>query len=150
MNDRRYYSNYAESHDIDCFFRVGDVAYHFASNGQRIPDFILKNQNIEIQNAVYELLPNAKGACVVRWETIMELLNQELNNLDNNDGFPFDDRYDINKIVEDYAASFIEMARLGFVSMDVDDEGCFHIIAEPQEEISDNILKMLPEGQILW
>lgn len=61
MKDIHYYSNYAESHDIDCFFKANGVAYHFASNGHPIPDFILRNKNIEIQNVVYELLPNAKG-----------------------------------------------------------------------------------------
>lgn len=36
MNDSHYYSNYAATRDIDCFFRIGDIAYHFASNGHPI------------------------------------------------------------------------------------------------------------------
>lgn len=148
MKDRHYFSNYAESHDIDCFFRIGDVAYHFASNGQMIPDFILRNQNIEIQKAVYERLPNAKGEYKVRTETVKELLHLDTNLPDNNNDLPVEKRNNIARMIEDYAASFVEMARLGFVSMDVDDNGRFQVIAEPQDKVSDEILKMLPEGKM--
>lgn len=148
MKDRHYFSNYAESHDIDCFFRIGDVAYHFASNGQTIPDFILRNKNIEIQNAVYERLPNAKGEYKVRTEMVKELLHLDTNLPDNNNDLPVEERYDIVRMIEDYTVSFVEMARLGFVSMDIDDNGRFQVIAEPQEKVSDEILKMLPEGKM--
>lgn len=150
MKDRHYFSNYAESHDIDCFFRIGDVAYHFASNGQTIPDFILRNMNIEIQNAVYERLPNAKGEYKVRTETVKELLHLDTNLPDNNNDLPVGKRNNIARMIEEYAASFVEMARLGFVSMDVDDNGRFQVIAEPQDKVSDEILKMLPEGKMFW
>lgn len=150
MKDRHYFSNYAESHDIDCFFRIGDDAFHFASNGQPIPDFILRNKNIEIQNAVYERLPNANGEYKVRTETIKELLHLDTNLPDNNNDLQVEERYDIVRMIEDYTVSFVEMARLGFVSMDVDEEGRFWVIAEPKDKgkVPDDILRLLPEGRI--
>ena len=150
MKDRHYFSNYAESHDIDCFFRIGDVAYHFASNGQTIPDFILRNQNIEIQNAVYERLEYAQGEADVHKEVVETLIRRELEGLGNTDNFLADERYDVESMVNEYAESFVEIARLGFISMDVDEEGRFWVIAEPngKEKVPDDILRLLPEGRI--
>lgn len=150
MKDRHYFSNYAESHDIDCFFRIGDVAYHFASNGQTIPDFILRNKNIEIQNAVYERLEYAQGEADVHKEVVETLIRRELEGLGNTDNFLADERYDVESMVNEYAESFVEIARLGFISMDVDEEGRFWVIAEPngKEKVPDDILRLLPEGRI--
>lgn len=151
MKDVHYYSNYADSHDIDCFFRVGDKAFHFASNGQPVPDFILRSKNIEIQNAVYERLESAQGEVNVHKDAVNELIRRELDGLEDIDNFLADERGNINRMVEIYAESFMEMARLGFISMDMDEERRFWVIAEPKGDgkIPDDILKMLPEGTIM-
>lgn len=150
MKDRHYFSNYAESHDIDCFFRIGDKAFHFASNGQPIPDFILRNKNIEIQNAVYERLEYAQGEADVHKEVVETLIRRELEGLGNTDNFLADERYDVESMVNEYAESFVEIARLGFISMDMDEDGRFWVIAEPKENehVPDDLLAMLPEGRI--
>lgn len=83
-------------------------------------------------------------------ETIKKLLNQEQSLFNNNLVPLVDDNIDIDKMVKEYAASFVDMARLGFVSMDVDSEGRFCIIAEPKEGIPEEILEMLPEGWGDW
>lgn len=150
MKDIHYYANYADSHDIDCFFRIGDRAFHFASNGQPIPDFILRNKNIEIQNIVYERLEGGQKEFIVHTEAVEELIRKELEGLRNTDNFPEDERYDIESMVSDYAESFVKMARLGFISMDIDEEGHFWIIAEPKDKgkkVLDDILELLPEGR---
>lgn len=150
MNDLHYFANYADSHDIDCFFRIGGDAFHFASNGQPIPDFILRNKNIEIQNAVYERLEYAHGEVNVHKEVAETLIRRELEGLGNTDNFLADERYDIESMVSEYAESFVDMARLGFVSMDVYEDGHFRVIAEPKENehLPDDLLAMLPEGRI--
>lgn len=150
MKDLHYYANYADSHDIDCFFRMGDKAFHFASNGQPIPDFILRNKNIEIQNIVYERFEGGQKEFIVHEDAIRELIRREIEGISNTDNFPADERYGIESMVRDYAESFVEIARLGFISMDVDEDGRFWVIAEPKENehVPDDILAMLPEGRI--
>lgn len=150
MKDIHYYANYADSHDIDCFFKIGGDAFHFASNGQPIPDFILRNKNIEIQNAVYERLEYARGEVNVHEEEVETLIRRELEGLGNTDNFLADERYDIESMVSEYAESFVDMARLGFISMDMDEDGRFWVIAEPKENehVPDDLLAMLPEGRI--
>ena len=66
MSDIHYYSNYVATRDIDCFFKIGNVAYHFASNGQPIPDFITRKRNIAIQEAIYSLIPEAYGTVMIQ------------------------------------------------------------------------------------
>lgn len=150
MKDIHYYSNYAESHDIDCFFRIGDKAYHFASNGQPIPDFILRRKNIEIQNAVYERLEYAQGEVNVHKEVVETLIKRGLEGFENAKNVLADWRDDINLMVEEYTESFVEMARLGFISMDMDEEGRVRVIAEPKgnSKVPDDILGLLPEGRV--
>lgn len=150
MKDIHYYANYADSHDIDCFFRMGDKAFHFASNGQPIPDFILRNKNIEIQNMVYERLEDGQKEFIVHEDAIRKLIRRELDGLEDIDNFLADERQDIESMVGKYAESFVEMARLGFISMDVDEDGHLWVIAEPKdnEHVPDDILAMLPEGRI--
>lgn len=150
MKDIHYYSNYAESHDIDCFFKVGDKAFHFASNGQPIPDFILRNKNIEIQNAVYERLEYAQGKVNVHKEVVEILIKRGLEGFENAKNVLADWRDDISRMVKEYTESFVEMARLGFISMDMDESGRFRVIAEPKgnSKVPDDILGLLPEGRI--
>lgn len=147
MKDRHYFSNYAESHDIDCFFRIGDDAFHFASNGQPIPDFILRNKNIEIQNAVYERLEYAQGEVNVHKKVVETLIKRGLEGFENAKNVFADWRDDISRMVKEYTESFVEMARLGFISMDMDEEGRFRVIAEPKDKgkVPDDIFKLLPE-----
>ncbi len=70
MNMIHYYDNYAQSRDIDCFFRIGNRAFHFASNGQPIPRFITKDINQEIQFRVYRLLQDKRNDIITIWENI--------------------------------------------------------------------------------
>lgn len=137
-------------HDIDCFFRIGVDAFHFASNGQPIPDFILRNKNIEIQNAVYERLEYAQGEVNVHKEVVETLIKSGLEGFENAKNVLADWRDNINLMVEEYTESFVEMARLGFISMDMDESGRFRVIAEPKGnwKVPDDILGMLPEGRI--
>lgn len=49
------------------------------------------------------------------------------------------------KMIDGYASSFKEMAQFGFVSMDLGDEGLFHTIAQPIDQVvSCEIMDMLP------
>lgn len=148
MSNIHYYSNYIATRDIDCFFKMGDVAYHFASNGQPIPDFITRKRNIAIQEAVYSLRPEAYGAVKIHEETIRMLIENDFINYENIAGQNINLRelHIDHATVEEYAASFVEMAMFGFVSMDLDKEGVYHIIAEPtKQEVSDNVMELLPE-----
>lgn len=146
MSEIHYYSNYANSRDIDCFFRIGHTAYHFASNGNPIPDFITRSKNIAIQDAVYERVDNGKGEVEIRTDSIRSLIRKELGGIHIGANEKLDERDGIEGMVEDYASSFVEMARLGFISMDLDDEGVFHIIATPEDQVLEGeIMKLLPE-----
>lgn len=148
MSDIHYYSNYVATRDIDCFFKIGNVACHFASNGQPIPDFITRNRNIAIQEAVYLLIPEAYGPVMIHGGTIRRLIEKEFIDYENITGQNVNLRelHIDNATVEEYAASFEEMARCGFVSMDVDKEGVYNIIAEPTtQEVPDNVMELLPE-----
>lgn len=79
MSDIHYYSNYANTRDIDCFFRIGNVAYHFASNGQPIPPFITRNTNLKIQTAVYALQTDSMGDVDVRRDVAIDLIQNEID-----------------------------------------------------------------------
>ena len=78
------------------------------------------------------------------------MIRREIEGISNTDNFPADERYGIESMVREYAESFVGMARLGFISMDVDEDGRFCVIAEPKENehVPDDILAMLPEGRI--
>ena len=146
MRETHYYSNYAETRDIDCFFRAGGKAYHFASNGQPIPAFITRKTNMRVQDVVYELLENAKGEVEVNTQIVRELIQKEFDGIEGAEADKTDLREDIDKMVGEYAESFEGMARLGFVSMDLDEEGIFHVIAMPKgQKVPDRIMEMLPE-----
>lgn len=148
MSVTHYYSNYANSRDIDCFFRIGDVAYHFASNGQPIPRFVTRKTNLQIQEKVYQALPNATGDVETRRETVRGMIMKVLGDAGQIENSPFDERTNIEGMIDEYADSFIEMARIGFISMDLDENGRYHIIATPKEQVlSQKMLSMLPEVQ---
>ena len=146
MIDKQYYSNYASSHDIDCFFRFGNKAIHFASNGQPIPYFIKRNQNTEVQKEVYKLLHDAKGGYIFDRDRI-ELIVRELQG----DEFEVDLDYDcregeMERMIHDYAESFVVMAKIGFFSMDLRPNGEFLMIACPvKTEVPDELLALLPQ-----
>ena len=144
MNEIHYYSNYANSHDIDCFFRIGKIAYHFASNGHLLPSFITRRVNIAIQNIVYEKLQtiNETIDVEIHENNIRRLIFKNIEDVGNE---PFDERLSINEIIDDYAYSFKEVAELGFVSMDLGEEGIFYVIASPKNKtVPEKILQMLP------
>lgn len=142
MSEMHYYANYAETRDIDCFFKVRDVAYHFASNGQRIPQFITRKTNIAVQDAVYEALENAKGDVVVNDVVVRELILREITGIE---GTELEQRVSV-EMINGYAESFKAMAKLGFVSMDLDEEGVYHVIARPAgQHVPEGIMRMLPE-----
>lgn len=144
MNDSHYYSNYATTRDIDCFFRIENVAYHFASNGQPIPNFITRKRNIAIQDIVYDIIPYAHGRVVIHGGTIKKLIRRELVNDEDLANA------DINQkeldMIQKYADSFIKMAQLGFVSMDLDETGHYYKIAEPVgQQVPDRMMELLPK-----
>jgi hypothetical protein len=143
MSEMHYYANYTDTRDIDCFFRVGDVAYHFASNGQPIPQFITRKTNIAVQDAVYEALENAKGDVVVNDVVVRELILREITGAE---GAGLEQRVSV-EMIANYVESFKAMAKLGFVSMDLDEEGVYHVIVKPAgQQVPENIMRMLPEA----
>lgn len=152
MSEVHYYSNYANSRDIDCFFRIGNAAYHFASNGQPIPAFITRGKNIAIQDAVYVRVDKGNGEVEIMTDTIRALIQREMEGVHFGANEKLDERDSIERMVDDYVTSFVEMARVGFISMDMDEEGVCHIIASPKDQVPDEeIMKMLPvveEGTI--
>lgn len=144
MSDIHYYSNYANTRDIDCFFRIGNVAYHFASNGQPIPQFITRNTNIEIQTAVYALQTDSTGDVDVNVDFVNGLIQNEIALYDSVQ-VP-QEEFNVEQMIINYVESFQEMARVGFVSMDLDEEGVFHIIASPTiQELPQELFEKLPE-----
>lgn len=149
MNDCHYYSNYADCHDIDCYFRIGKEAYHFASNGNLIPGFITMKVNIAVQNVVNKYLQShhADFEVSIHREQIKSLIHEIYSvEIDIEKDDSLDERYSIDVIIEEYASSFKEMATIGFTSMDLDDEGVFHVIASQSKiSIPEELLMMLPE-----
>lgn len=144
MSDIHYYSNYANTRDIDCFFRIGNVAYHFASNGQPIPQFITRNTNIEIQTAVYALQTDSTGDVDVNVDYVNGLIQNEIALYDSVQ-VPHEE-FSVEQMIINYVESFQEMARVGFVSMDLDEEGVFHIIASPTiQKLPQGLFEKLPE-----
>jgi hypothetical protein len=144
MSDIHYYSNYANTRDIDCFFRIGNAAYHFASNGQPIPPFITRNTNIKIQTAVYALQTNSTGDVDVNVDFVNGLIQNEIALYDSVQ-VP-QEEFNVEQMIINYVESFQEMARVGFVSMDLDEEGVFHIIASPTiQELPQELFEKLPE-----
>lgn len=144
MSDIHYYSNYANTRDIDCFFRIGNVAYHFASNGQPIPQFITRNTNIEIQTAVYALQTDSTGDVDVNVDFVNGLIQNEIALYDSVQ-VPHEE-FSVEQMIINYVESFQEMARVGFVSMDLDEEGVFHIIASPTiQKLPQGLFEKLPE-----
>ena len=142
--ERHYLSNYLDSYDIDCFFKVGTVAFHFASNGQQIPRFITRDSNIKIQNMVRELRPSEQDEFELFPETIMNLIQYEI--VEVLQEIKIDNESVLQTMISNYAESFIEMARLGFVSMDLDLDGKFNIICKPcGQRPPAEIMAMLPE-----
>lgn len=147
MNDCHYYSNYADCHDIDCYFRIGKEAYHFASNGNLIPGFITMKVNIAVQNVVNKYLHHlhADFEVSIHRERIKCLIS-EICSIDIEKDVFFDERNGIDMIIDDYASTFKEMATIGFTSMDLDEEGVFHVIASQSNiSIPEEILNILPE-----
>lgn len=149
MSDYHYYSNYTDCHDIDCFFRIGEDAYHFASNGNMIPGFITMRVNIAVQKAVGEYLQghNADVEVSIHREQIKSLIPEIYSvEIDIEKYDSLDERYSIDVIIDEYASSFKEMATIGFTSMDLDEEGVFHVIASQSKiSIPEELLMMLPE-----
>lgn len=145
MSDIHYYSNYAETRDIDCFFKIEGCAYHFASNGYPIPWFITREKNLAIQDAVYKRLPNVQGEVEVRIDTIRDLILKEVVPVEGAAIEQFDERNNVDEMIDGYASSFKEMAHLGFVSMDLDEGGLFHTIAKPKGQVvPQEIMEMMP------
>ena len=146
MRHVHYYSNYIDSHDIDCFFRVGNIAFHFASNGNPIPWFITREKNIAIQSKVFESLPHFDGHVRINTSAIRDLVLKELSDEENTERV----NNNFTKIIYDYAASFVEIAKRGFISMDTDEEVFFHIIASPKDYgVPNDLLTMLPEISVM-
>lgn len=120
------------------------MAYHLASNGQPIPAFITRKTNITIQDVVYGLLNDASGEVVVNEEMIRQLIIGEFDAIESVKVDSVDER-GIAEMIGDYAAFFIGMAKLGFVSMDLDKKGVCHIIAKPTDQkVSDDVMRLLP------
>ena len=120
------------------------MAYHFASNGQPIPQFITRNTNIEIQTAVYALQTDSTGDVDVNVDYVNGLIQNEIALYDSVQ-VPHEE-FSVEQMIINYVESFQEMARVGFVSMDLDEEGVFHIIASPTiQELPQELFEKLPE-----
>ena len=135
--------------DMDCFFRIGNTAYHFASNGYKIPDFISYKENLAILHTVEDSAEynsdieiNETGV-LIQSENIKYLIANEWPETERF-FLTTNPEYSINSIIKDYALSYEEMAAVGFISMDLTEDGKFYVIAKPAKSVPKYILDMLP------
>lgn len=96
----KYRIDYQLTNDIDWFAEYNGIPLHFASNGHVIPAVIDSKNNRNIQRKIAEW-SNIKRI------NIDSLINKKIRNL-----LTSDDNLD------DYIASFVSFAKMGFVSLD--------------------------------
>lgn len=93
----KYRKDYQLSHDIDWFCRYNNLPLHIASNGSVIPDFVDSSTNRKIQRILGEKQILSSD---------IEINKDVKKYLQNEDGY------------ENYISSFVDFARLGFISVD--------------------------------
>lgn len=145
----RYKSSYQKTHDIDWFFIFQDIPVHVGSNGGVIPDSIDCGDNLRFQKQVYSRINQySEVPIIVEIDNLREYVPElfiededdyELRELLSVEGIILP--YEVSEYplaVQMYCKSFVDMAKLGFVSMyryDDDNLSNDHliIIAKPVE-----------------
>lgn len=85
------------------------------------------------------MIPNARGHVMIHENAIKELIGKE--NVDINQELRIND-----DMIQQYADSFIEMAQLGFISMDLGETERYYKIAEPtDQQVPYKVMELLPE-----
>lgn len=117
----KYRIDYQHTHDIDWFGRYRYFPIHVASNGGKVPDEIEKKHNNELLSQIYAEDEFLSGEEIeVNREGIRELLKQQYSQLQeftrNKDNIFHVEV--TNETIDNYAVSFIKMAKRGFISMD--------------------------------
>ena len=127
----RYRIDYQMTHDIDWFFMYEGRAYHAASNGGLLPDFISSTENRELQVMVEDLEP-----------VFTEKLVQDIIGI-------YGDEADLSTFCEFARKGFISLDRVVLEDNDVSDAfSQYRVIATPAEYHEfpyKEVLKRLPE-----
>lgn len=120
----KYSNKYYESHDIDWFCVVNGVYIHVASAGGIIPNVVNDDERLRAIQHQVAVLPYICDEDVIAYneQAIANIVN--MNNA---------------KAKSQYLASFKEMARKGFVSIDktnIDDrtDNHYHIVCRPRNQ----------------
>lgn len=140
----RYRIDFQRTHDIDWVGKHGGIPLHVASNGGRIPNVVDSRHNRDLLTQIYateEFLSD--DDIVVNKEGIRYLLNhiyEQLRNSNRKGDNVF--RIEVTEeMVDRYAASFVRMAKRGFVSVDrydysrFDNTDCI-VIAYPKRSLN--------------
>ena len=121
-------TEYQQTNDIDWFGIVKGKPCHFASNGGRIPEHVIKTLR-ELQSEVAQL-PEETDYEEGDTEKIDEIVKEQYKYL-SEDGY-----LKIFPPRTMYMWSFIQMAKKGFYSYDRDAEtDTYHLVAYPTEDI---------------
>ena len=115
--------------------------FEWATNSK----FYYKEDQYGGAGCCYELLENAQGEVVVNENKVRQLIQKELSAIEGVKVDSLDKREGIDEMIRDYAVSFKSMVRLGFISMDLDEEGNYHVIATPiDHKVPEKVLRLLP------
>lgn len=130
---KQYHPSYIETHDIDWFCKIGNQLIHCASNGGKLPEKVdNRNQNRKIQ----ELVANM--------DDIIELREE----IEVNDKYVFGrlGRNESPEAYENYIATFVAMAKKGFMSFDRMNDSpeadVYMWIAKPKRQVEMEIENM--------
>ena len=136
MKGKAYRKDYQERHDIDWFAIYEGIPIHVASNGGEIPSTIKSANNRAIQKYLANLDPLSINNEIERNEEWIDVLEKESEEFDT----------------EAYLRTFVEFAKLGFVSIDnviIGEEHQYKIVAFPKKRDKlfslDNVELYIPD-----
>lgn len=121
---RTYRKDYQERHDIDWFAIYEGIPIHVASNGGVIPTIIKSGDNRAVQRYLANLETSLNVDITVNTEWLNQLANIESEHNNN---------FDKNT----YLPTFIEFAKLGFISIDnaiINGEYQYKVVAYPNKK----------------
>ena len=135
----KYRKDYQERHDIDWFALYEGKPIHVASNGGDIPANIDSKNNRQCQAFLATLELKLKDEEIIINEDWLDELDKRLfkENANINNDKPI---YHFDK--EMYKQTFIEFAKLGFISIDnafTDDKYHYQVVAYPRKQ--ENLFK---------
>lgn len=132
-----YNEAYCRNHDIDYFLSIDGVPYHIASYGSDLPCKIDREDNLALQKKVYAEINGKrfsfeKDGIETKEQSVKRILN---------DNWGSDQDIRLSDI-SDYLVTFIEFARLGFISCDTIEERLI-VLAVPDDSKSESFAKSL-------